>query len=462
MQAQFQNAARLFFRQPHRAFGRHGIAIIIHKRQQHTHIARRPIAVHQGGARGRRIGAFANDANDLIQIGDRNRQANQQMPAFPRLRQAVAGPAQNHLLTEGDEGHQRVLEPHLPRPAFMQGHEIHREGGLQLRHAVKLVQHHFRGRIALQFNDDAHPRTVAFVAQIGNAFNCLGTHQFGDFLKQRGLIDLVGNFSNRNQLAITAQFLNVCPRTQRDRTTPGFKRGTDAGTPQNHRPGRKIRPRHDLHQLFQRERRIGNQRQRRIQNLSWVMRRDIGGHANRNAARAIDQQIGEGRRQNPRFIHAFIIIRLEIHRVFVNTCQQCAGCGGKARFGVAHRRRRIAINRTKIPLPINQGQTHGKGLRHTHQRIINRSIAMRMVFTHHIANHARRFAIGLVSCVAGFLHGKQDAPMDRLQPIAHIGQCPRHDHAHRVIEVGTAHFLLNGDRGRILRGLAGVLGVAHA
>ena len=192
------------------------------------------------------------------------------------------------------------------------------------------------------------------------------------------------------------------------------------------------------------------------------MRRDIGCHANRNAARAIDQQIGEGRRQHARFIHAFIVIRLEIHRVFVNTGQQRTRSRRQARFGVAHRRRRITINRTKIPLPINQRQAHGKGLRHAHQRIINRSIAMRMVFTHHVANHARRFAIGLVSRVAGFLHGKQNAPMDRLQPIAHIGQSARHDHAHRVIEVGTAHFLLNGDRGRILRGLAGILSVAHA
>ena len=288
----------------------------------------------------------------------------------------------------------------------MQGHEVNREGCLQLRHAVKLVQHHFRCRIALQFNDNAHPRTVAFVAQIGNAFNCLGTHQFSDFLKQRGLIDLIGNFRNRNQLAIAAQFLNLRPRTQRDRTTPGFKCGADTGTPQNHRPSRKIRPWHDLHEFFQRQRRIGNKRQSRIQDFGWIMRRDIGRHANRNAARAIDQQIGEGRRQNARFIHAFIVIRLEIHRVFVNAGQQRTRSRRQARFGVAHRRRRIAINRTKIPLPINQRQAHGKGLRHAHQRIIDRSIAMRMVFTHHIANHARRFAIGFVSRVAGFLHGK--------------------------------------------------------
>ena len=332
----------------------------------------------------------------------------------------MARPAQDHLLTEGDEGHQRVLQAHLPWTAFMQRHEIHGEGGLQLRHAVKLVQHHFRGRIALQFNDNAHPRTVAFVAQIGNAFHRLGAHQFGDFLKQRRLIDLIGDFRNRNQLAITAHFLNLGPRAQWYGTAPRLERCANAGTAQNQRPGRKIRPGHDFHQFFQGQGWIGDQRQSRIQNLGRVMRRDIGGHANRNAARAIDQQIGEGRWQNARFIHAFIVIRLEIDRVFIDAGKQGTRCRGQPRFGVAHRRRRVAVNRTEIPLPINQRQTHGKGLRHAHQRIIDRSIAMRMVFTHHVANHARRFAIGFIGRIAGFLHGKENAPMHRLQTIAHV------------------------------------------
>ena len=35
--------------------------------------------------------------------------------------------------------------------------------------------------------------------------------------------------------------------------------------------------------------------------------------------------------------------------------------------------------------------------------------------------------------------------MHRLQPVAHIGQRARHDHAHRVIEVGALHLLFDGD-----------------
>ena len=43
--------------------------------------------------------------------------------------------------------------------------------------------------------------------------------------------------------------------------------------------------------------------------------------------------------------------------------------------------------------------------------------------------------------------------MHRLQPVAHVGQRARHDHAHGVIEVGAPHLLFDGDRRDVVRGL---------
>ena len=36
--------------------------------------------------------------------------------------------------------------------------------------------------------------------------------------------------------------------------------------------------------------------------------------------------------------------------------------------------------------------------------------------------------------------------MHRLQPVAHVGQGARHDHAHRVIEIRAPHLLFDRDR----------------
>ena len=189
---------------------------------------------------------------------------------------------------------------------------------------------------------------------------------------------------------------------------------------------------------------IGDQGQRRVDHLARVVRRDVGGHPHRDAAGAVDQQVGEARRQNLGLVRRFVVIGLEIDRVLVDVLQQQHRRLGQARFGVAHRRRRIAVDRAEIALPVDQRHPHRKGLRHPHQRVVDRGVAVRMILAHDVAHHAGGFAIGLVRRVAGFLHGEQDSPMHRLQPVARVGQRARDDHAHRVIEIGAAHLLFDG------------------
>ena len=67
----------------------------------------------------------------------------------------------------------------------------------------------------------------------------------------------------------------------------------------------------------------------------------------------------------------------------------CSADLGQARFGVAHRRRRIAVDRAEIALAVDQRQAHREILRHPHHRVVDRLVAMRMVFTHHVADDAR-------------------------------------------------------------------------
>ena len=56
--------------------------------------------------------------------------------------------------------------------------------------------------------------------------------------------------------------------------------------------GRKIRTSHDLRQIFDSDLRIFQQRQRRIDDLSEIVRRNLGGHADRDAVRTVDQRFG--------------------------------------------------------------------------------------------------------------------------------------------------------------------------
>ena len=174
------------------------------------------------------------------------------------------------------------------------------------------------------------------------------------------------------------------------------------------------------------------------------MRRDIGGHTHRNTRGTIDQQIWESGRKNGWFFFTFIIVRLKIDRIAVNIIQQKCGSFGQPSFGITHGGGAITIHRAKVTLPVNQLDPHGPRLSHTHHGIVNRGVTMRMVFTHHLTNCAGRFAVRFIVGKTAFMHGIQDATMNRLKTISHIRQRTADNNRHRIREVGGAHLLLNG------------------
>ena len=50
----------------------------------------------------------------------------------------------------------------------------------------------------------------------------------------------------------------------------------------------------------------------------------------------------------------------------------------------------------KLPCPSISGRRMREILRHAHQRVVDRLVAVRVVFTHHVADDARRLHVGLV------------------------------------------------------------------
>jgi len=96
-------------------------------------------------------------------------------------------------------------------------------------------------------------------------------------------------------------------------------------------------------------------------------------------------------------------------------------------------------------LAVNEGVTHGKILHHARHRFINRSIAMRVILTQYFAHDAGRLTVGGIGTIAHIPHGIENAPMDRLETVANIGQGTRHNHAHGVIEISRAHLAVDID-----------------
>ena len=86
---------------------------------------------------------------------------------------------------------------------------------------------------------------------------------------------------------------------------------------------------------------------------------------------------------------------------------------------------------------------HGWAMRN--QGIVDRRVAVRVVLPHRLTDDGRTLAEGTRMPQAEFVHGKEDPPVYRLQPIAHVRQCTAYDDAHRIINERILQFLLNRD-----------------
>ncbi len=209
--------------------------------------------------------------------------------------------------------------------------------------------------------------------------------------------------------------------------------------------GREIRRRHVFDQLLDIQIRILQQREAGIHHLVQIVRRDVGRHAHRDTGRAVDQQVGEARREHQRLVLGAVVVRPEIDRFLVQVGQQFVGDPRHADFGVTHRRRVVAVHRTEVALAVHQRVAQRKVLRHAHDGVVHRGVAVRMVFTDHVADDTRRLLVGLVPVVGQLVHGEQHAAVHRLQAVAHIRQRAPDDDAHGVVQIGLAHFFFKAD-----------------
>ncbi len=227
--------------------------------------------------------------------------------------------------------------------------------------------------------------------------------------------------------------------------------GADAGLAEDKAAGGEVWAGHDLRQLGHAERRIVEIGDAGVDHLAKIVRRNVGGHADGDAAGAIDQQIGELGRQHHRLLLAAVVVGLEVDRLVLEIVEQRHGGAGEPHLGVALGRGRIAVDRAEIALPVDQRHAHGEILRHAHQRVVDRLVAVRVILTHGVAGDARRFIVGAVRRVVVLVHRIEDAAMHGLQPVAHVGQRAGHDHAHGVIEIRPLHLVDDRDRPNVGR-----------
>ena len=108
---------------------------------------------------------------------------------------------------------------------------------------------------------------------------------------------------------------------------------------------------------------------------------------------------------------------------------------GQPRFGVAHGGGVIAVDIAEIALPVDQRIALGEILREAHQRVVDRLVAVRMELADDVADHARAFLERRAGVEAQLLHGVEQPPVHRLEPVARIRQRAAGDGGERVLQI---------------------------
>ena len=412
-----------------------------------------------------------DERDDLVDRVDRREQRGDDMQPLLCLAQPEPGAPLDDLDLVRDPVADHLVEAESARHAVHQGQHDHAERVLELGVLVEVVEHDLCDRVPPQHDHEPLAGPAArLVPHVGDAGQAALPDKLGDLRRQVVRVDLEGELLD-DQAAASLDLLVLHDGPHGDRAAPGPVRLADPAPPDDLALGREVGSVYPFHEpvkqvlvgMPDRRVRIGGRiccRRRgcleplvvlqvpvdRGGDLPQVVRRDLGGHPDGDALRAVDEQVGVPGRQHNGFPGPAVVVRPEIDGLLVDVPQHLHRQRVQAALGVPHGGGRVVAGGAEVALPVDQRHPHRPGLRHPHERVVNRAVAVRMVVAHHLADHAGALEVPSVGPEATVVHRVENAGVHRLEPVAHVGQRPADDDRHRVVDVTALHLDLDVDR----------------
>ena len=319
---------------------------------------------------------------------------------------------------------------------------------------IERVQDDLALRVLLDVDGDAHPRAVGFVPDIRDSLDLLVLHHVGDGLDEVRLVDLIRQFGHDDALArAVGKLLDIALRAEDD-PAPARAVGLADCRPAHDDAPRWIVGRGDiLQKIVHLEIGIVQQSDASVDDLAQIVRGDIGRHADGDPVRAVDQDIREAGGQDDRLHLGIVEVGIKIHRVLVDFTQHLRRQLGKARLRVAVCRRGVAVHRTEVAVPVHERKVDGKILRQAHERVVNGSVAVRVIFTEHFTDDLGALLIALVAVKPHLVHRVEDPSVNGFQPVPDVRDRARNVDRHRVGDKGLLQLVihLDVDDGRLIQ-----------
>ncbi len=371
----------------------------------------------------------------------------------------MAGAAHHHFAPMVEKGPKEALQPHHPRRAGAVQHvHVHREAGLEVAEPEEALHQHLGldgAGAGLQHQPDLLGRLVAHVGQQGGL---LLLDELGELLDELGLLHLVGDLGDHDAVGPPPGVLLLPTGAHPHPAAPGLiglqQRGLGF---HDHPAGGEVGAGHPLHQVG--GGRLGplQQHQAGVEQLQHVVRRDRGGHADRDPGGAVGEQVGKGRRQDHRLLVLAVVGGPKVDRVLVDPVEQKLGGGRQLALGVAHGGGVIAVDVAEIALAVDQRVALGEVLGQPNHGVIDRLVPVRMEPADHVPHHPGALLGRACGVEPHLAHRIEHAPLAGLQPVAHVRQRPVGDGRQGVGQVAPRQ----GLRQRLVDDAAAVVGTGR-
>jgi len=407
---------------------------------------------HQPLAGRGRVVAGPDHLDDLVDVQDGDEQPVDEVQPLLGLRAPVQAAATYDVEAVRDVDLEQVLEAERAGLAVDQRHVVDPEGLLERRQLVELVEDRLGVEAVLDLDDQPQAHgAVGVVVDGRDALQLLAADQLGDLLLDALGADTPRQLGDDDALAARGDVLDPRGRPGAEGPAAGLVGLADAVEADDLAAGGQVRAGDEAHQRVQVGLGVLEQVTCRGDDLDQVVRRHVGRHADCDAGRAVDQQIGEGGRQDLRLELAVVVVGPQVDDLFVDAGRHRHGGRCEAALGVAVGRGRVVVaQRPEVAVPVDQRQPQRPGLRHPDQRVVDRGVAVRVQRGHHVADHSGALHVAAVGPQPHLGHPEEDPPVHRLEPVTRVGQRAAVDDRVGVLEEGPLHLVGDVDVGDLL------------
>ena len=262
------------------------------------------------------------------------------------LGEAEPGPALDDVDLVVHPVADELVDAERARHAVDQGQHVGAEVGLQLGVLEQVVEDHASHGVPLEHDDQALAgparRVVAHVRDPGDL---AAVGEVGDLHRQVVGVDHVGQLGDRQAGAALGVLVDLDDRALGDRAATGAVGLLDPVVSDDQRAVGEVGALDPLDQgvleLLPGGVGVLERPERTVGDLAQVVRRDAGGHADRDAGRAVDQQVGVARGKDRRLLRAPVVVGLEVDGLLADVAHHLQRERRHPALGVAHRRRGV-------------------------------------------------------------------------------------------------------------------------